>query len=133
MSSGVLALKKGSSGSVGQDGVRDAVARGPAVDLAHVLDDERVAEIGAQRDRPEPVDRMRLAARLGAGERHAGGGAGGVETRDEIVRQERRVGRRARDPFDLRAVAGRPVERRQDAGERSGKARHVVRRRPAGR
>ena len=57
--------------------MRDAVARRPAVDLAHVLGDERVPEIGPQRDRPEPVHRMRLAARFGAGERDAGGGARG--------------------------------------------------------
>ena len=113
--------------------MRDAVAGRPAVDLAHVLGDERVPEIGPQRHRPQPVHGMRLAARLGAGERHAGGGAGGVEARDEIVRQERRVARRARDPFEVGPVAGRPVERGEDAGERPGKARHVVRDDGAGR
>ena len=45
----------------------------------------------------------------------------------EIVGQERAVAGRARDPFDVGRMRGRPVEPRQYAGQRPGKVRHAVR------
>ena len=50
-------------------GERDAVARGPHLDLAQVLDRDGVAQILAQRDLPQPDHRMAPVARMRAGER----------------------------------------------------------------
>src|SRR3954454_21270702 len=125
MSSGVLALKNGSSASAGQDACatpwravhRSILPMSPTTSAgprsARSATGPRTAPRGA---RPAPLPGRRGAARLGAGERHAGGFAGGVQTRDEIERQERRIARGARDPFEVGAVAGKPVERGEDDG-----------------
>ena len=64
MSSTVLALKNGSSGSVGHVTVASRIARGPAVDLAEVFDDQRVTQLVAQGDAPQADHRMRLVRRM---------------------------------------------------------------------
>ena len=86
------------------------MARRPAVDLALVLDGQRMAQRFAQRNRPEPDHRMRPAARGGAGERYAGGAASRMQARDEIARDEGRVGGDADHPVDARTVLRQPIE-----------------------
>ena len=71
-SSGVLTLKNGSTGAVRPVGDGDAVTGGPDLDLVQALLDQRLAQIVAQRHRPQPDHRMPPFARAGAGERLAG-------------------------------------------------------------
>src|SRR3954469_15748807 len=51
-------------------GHRDAVSRGPRLDLAQILDCECVAQILAQRQRPQANDRMAPFAGAGTREWH---------------------------------------------------------------
>src|SRR5688572_19734346 len=69
---------------------------------------------------------MRLPAGFGTSEENACSLAGSMQARYEIVRQERRVGGAACDPGMVRTAGGGPVECRQNAGQRSGEARHAV-------
>ena len=102
------------------------MARGPAVDAPLAPHGQRRAKVLAERHRPQPEDGMRPAPGGSAGEVGAGTGAGRRQPRDQILGQERRVGREARDQGASGRVRGRPVERGQDAGERPGMARHAV-------
>lgn len=108
-------------------GLGNAVARRPAVDLAHVLDHQRVPEIGRKRHRPQADHRVRLVAGPRTGQRHARRSPRLVQPGDEIARQERRVRRDRQHPADLRPVDRDPFQRGEDAGERSGETLHRVR------
>src|SRR5215510_8962468 len=105
----------------------DAVARGPALDLVHVLLDQRLAQVLPQRHRPQADHGMPPIARARACKRHAGPLPRGRQARHQIARQERTIARHARDVGNRRCVRGRPIEPGEDAGERAGKTRHCVR------
>src|SRR3954454_7384060 len=62
-----------------------AIARGPDVDLADPLLDDRLAQGLAQPHRPQPDDRMRSATRRAAGEVGAGRLPFPQQARDEIA------------------------------------------------
>jgi hypothetical protein len=49
-----------------------------------------------------------------------------MQPSDEIARQKRAVTRHAHDPFDLRRMAGRPIEAGENAGQRARVIRHPV-------
>ena len=85
-----------------------------------------MAEIAAQAHRPQADDGMRLAAAGGAG--HVGAQLHrGVQARDQVGRQEGRVGRHAGDPRAIGGGRGSPVEAGEHAGERAGEAFDAVR------
>src|SRR5262249_12502686 len=65
-------------------------------------------------------------ARTGAGERRAGSDARVVQARAEIVRQKGTVARHAGEPLTVRPAQHRPIEPRENAGERTGEIRHTV-------
>src|SRR5215216_3059120 len=92
---------------VGEGG---AVARRPYLDLAQSLVDQGVAQVVAERDRPEPDDRMAPFAGAGAGQGFPGCQARRMQPRSEIVRQKWAVARHADDPGEFRCVVGGPVE-----------------------
>src|SRR5215467_14860538 len=75
--------------TVGPFGERDAVARGPYLDLAQSVMDERVAQVLAQRNRPQPDHRMPPRTRLRASERGVGARACLVQPGNDVARQER--------------------------------------------
>ena len=135
-SSGVLTLKKGSIGWSGQSAtampcraVHTSILRKSSVD-------QRVAQIVAQRQGPQPDHRMAPFARARAGERHAG--AHFAARRDAAARPGRRAETGSRPgtlthPFDAVVLLRQPVETRENAGERSGEIRQRCRESPAGR
>ena len=122
----VLALKNGSSGVDRPLHGGEPVARGPAVDLADVFDDQRVAKFFAQVDAPQSDHRMRLAAGGRDRELRVLRDPRRMQARDQIARQERTIRGGAQHPGDLGPVGRGPVERRQNAGERSRKIRDAV-------
>ena len=70
---------------------------------------------------------MRLTTRPRDRERRFGVYTRRVQAGDEIARHERAIARHADHPFDGRRLTRHPVEPGQDAGERPGKARNVIR------
>ena len=127
-SSGRLALKNGSTGPVSGNGtVAEPVARGPDIDLADPLVDDRAPQLLAQPHRPQPDHRMRLAARRGAGQI----GAGLCHAAHAAARPDR-AAETARRSATLTTcgqsgrLRGGPVEPGEDAGERAGEIGDAV-------
>ncbi len=109
------------------------MARGPDVDLADPLVDHGAAQVVREPDRPEAEDRVRLTARGRAGEVGAVALDGRQQARDQVGREERRVGGDGRDPRALGPVRPAPTpcrSARRRAGRRSPRS---GRPRPAGR
>ena len=69
---------------------------------------------------------MRLAVGSGDGQFGILGFERAMQPRHQIARQERAIGRGAQDELYLGPVRRSPVERRQNAGERSGKIGDAV-------
>ena len=128
-SSGVLTLKNGSIGSIRPVGDGNAVARRPHLDLAQIFLNQRLAQIGAQRQRPQADHRMaplRPNARRRAARRRPSA------RRAWCSFSTRSSGRNGQSPGTLTihstplSCAAEPVEPGQNAGERAGMVRHVV-------
>src|SRR5207344_363302 len=95
-------VEKGIDRLIRPVGDGDTMPRGPDLDLAHVLFDERLAQIFAQRQRPQTYNGMTPLAGARTGERHARAHLPPrlVQALHEVVGQERAVARYADDPLD---------------------------------
>ena len=81
-----------------------------------------------KRDAPQSDHRMRLAVGGGDGElAHSRFERAACRRDNQIARQERAVGRGAQHELYIGPVGRSPIQRRQDAGERSGKIGDAVR------
>ena len=105
-----------------EDGTGAAVARGPDDDLAHGAGRQGTVQIVGQGDGPEREGRVfgePALGVLGCGHGDRVRAAGGLEVRDQIGREERRV---AGGRDDMRMPPrGRPAHPGKDAAERADK------------
>ncbi len=95
-------------------------------DLAPLFDDESMAQIASDRDRPEGNQRMRPPSRARASDLGVVFGPRGLEAGRKIVRQERRVGWGADRAFHIREMRGDPIERSENPRKWSQEALHGV-------
>src|SRR3569832_1216885 len=83
------------------------ITRGPAVDLPHALDDQRLAQLVAQAHAPEADHRMCLVAG-GSNCKYGNlGNSGLLEPGHQIARQEWAIAGRTQYPLRVRPVSGR--------------------------
>ncbi len=125
-SSGVLTLKNGSTGATGQSAnatpcraVQTSILRRPSSVTASRRSSRNATGHSADH-------RMPPFARARAGERQVRLLPRLMQPRDQIARQERTVARHAGDVGDAGRMRRRPVEPRENAGQRTGEIRHVV-------
>lgn len=105
---------------------RNPVAPGPAFYLTEAFDDQSLPQLLAQRDVPQPDNRMRSP--LGGRDRelNAFNGHGLAQTRDQISGQKGTVSRSADNPLRVGPVGSGPIEPSEDSGERSWIMLHSV-------
>ena len=103
------------------------MAREEAIDAAQILDDERLAQIRAERDRPKCEGRMDDIVGARDGNFRRLGAPRRMEPRDEVGRQKGRIGRHAHRKSKIGVLRGEIIEPRQNAGQRPWKIRHVIR------
>ena len=89
------------------------------MNLAKALDDESLAERLAQRDIPQPDDRMQLPSRRRDRKLSAFRMQCLTQSRDQIARQEGTVARGAENPLRFRPMDRSPIEPGQDSSQRS--------------
>ena len=132
-SSGVLTLKNGSSGVAGHSAMAIPWRAVHTSILCRPLVDQGVAQVVAQRERPQADHRVAPVAGARAGKRRAGRSTCRVKPRHHVARQERAVARHARR--STRSPAHAPPPSRARRGCRRAARRNPARcrRRPAGR
>src|ERR1700682_3959032 len=94
---GRIDVEEGVDRRVGPVGDGDAVAGGPGFDLAQIVLDQRLAQIGSQPDPPPPPHPKAPLARARAGERQPFSLARRDQAWNEVAREKRTVTRDADD------------------------------------
>ena len=97
-----------------------------AVDAAQILDDERLAQIGAERDRPKREGRVDDIVGAGDGDLGFFAAARRMKLRDEVGGEKRRVCRDADGESKIGPLRGEIIEPGQHTRQRPRKVRHVV-------
>ena len=102
------------------------VPLGPLVDFSDLLPDKGMPEIVTKRDAPQTDHRMHPVARRRYGEVSILIDTRGLQATNKIARKKWAIPRGAHDPFDIRPVGGRPIERCKHAGQRPREFQHGI-------